>query len=88
MPQRSFPTLDDLINYINRPAGPQSDAARLLAAAIRLLGDRGVDPHLLMGVLLEGAVETLANHLPPEQQADAAKALRTLLNDRLAAHGL
>jgi hypothetical protein len=63
-----------------------SDAHEGLKAAIRRVFGRGADPYLLMGVLVEGAVLTLAQHVPPERQEDTAKALVALLVDRLRTH--
>ena len=42
----------------------------------------------VLGVLVEGAVHTLAKHIPPERQAETVAELRQLLAERLKAHGL
>jgi hypothetical protein len=51
-------------------------------------GQVGLDPYRVIGVLVEGAVQTLAQHIPTERQAEAAAALRELLDDRLRAAGV
>jgi hypothetical protein len=53
-----------------------------------LIADRGADPYLLIGVLLDGAVRALAEHVPPERQEKTTEQLRPLLVQRLKKHGL
>jgi hypothetical protein len=59
-----------------------------VAELAKLTGDRGADPYLLIGVLLESAVHTLAEHIPPERQGQTTEQLGRLLVERLRAHGL
>ena len=40
-----------------------------------------------MGVLVEGAVQTIVRHIPPERRAEAAATLIELLHKRLEAAG-
>jgi hypothetical protein len=53
-----------------------------------MVGDGGADPYRLIGVLLEGAVHTLAKHIPLERQRETTEQLGRLLVERLRAHGL
>jgi len=88
MPERRFRTLERLIQQANRTSSCKPASAQMLAQMIRLITDDGVDPYLILGVLVEGAVHTLATHIPPERQAETIAELRQLLADRLKAHGL
>ena len=83
-----FPAIDDLIRQAERAASATPDQIRLVAELVRLIGDQGADPYLLIGVLLESAVHTLAKHIPPERQADTTEQLGRLLVERLRAHRL
>ncbi len=60
----------------------------MLAEVIRVITADGSDPYLVIGVLLEGAVHTIARHIPPERQAETVVELHQLLAERLKAHGL
>lgn len=46
-----------------------------MAELVSLIGERGADPYLLIGVLLEGAVRTLAKHIPLERQGQTTSSL-------------
>jgi hypothetical protein len=82
MRHHSFPAIDDLIQQAERAAAATPDQVRLVVELVRLIDERGVDPYLLIGTLLEGAVHTLANHIPPERQRETAEQLRRLLVER------
>ena len=88
MPRKSFPVLDDLVRRVEKAAASRPDPVQLVATVIRLIGNRGADPYLLIGVLMEGAVNTLVKHVPAERQIDTARALAKILTDRLKAYGL
>ena len=88
MPDQTFPAIDELIRQAERAAAVCPDQLRLVAELVKLIGDGGADPYLLIGVLLEGAVHTLAKHIPPERQGETMEQLGRLLVDRLRAHGL
>ena len=60
----------------------------MLAEVIRLVTEDGADPYLVIGVLIEGAVHTVARHVPAERQAETTEQLAQLLVERLKAHGL
>jgi hypothetical protein len=84
----SFSAIDDLIRQAEQAAAAKPNQVRLVAELIRQVGGRGADPYLLIGVLVDGAVDTLAKHIPPERQAESTEQLRPLLVERLKARGL
>ena len=88
MQHRAFQAVDDLIRQAEEAAAAKPDQVRLVAELIKLIGDGGADPYLLIGVLLEGAVHTLDNHIPPERQRQTTEQLGRILAERLKAHGL
>ena len=88
MTNRQFHTLERLIQQANQTASRKPDSLQMLAQMIRLVTQDGSDPYLVVGVLVEGAVHTVARHVPPERQADTVAELTQLLAERLKAHGL
>jgi hypothetical protein len=88
MPDRSFPVVDALIRHVQRVAANRPDPMHILAQTISLTGEIGADPYAVLGVLVEGAVLTVARHIPAEQQTDMASMLVQLLEERLKAHGI
>jgi hypothetical protein len=88
MPHPSFPVIEALIRQVERAAAAEPDRVRLVAELVRLIGERGADPCLLIGALIEGAVHTLATHVPQERQRQVTEELGLLLIDRLKARGL
>ena len=71
-----------------RPRHGSRNSVQMLAEVIRLVTDDGADPYLVLGVLVEGAVHTLAKHIPRERQPETTEQLGQLLVERLKAHGL
>ena len=53
-----------------------------------MTGAIGMDPYAVLGILLEGAVQTVVKQIPAERQAEAAATLVELLIERLAASGI
>jgi hypothetical protein len=88
MPEQRYRTLDRLIRQANQASSRKPDPIELLAMMIRLVTADGADPYLVVGVLVEGAVHTLAQHVPASRQAEAREELKRLLEERLAAHRL
>jgi hypothetical protein len=88
MPDRSFPAVQALVRRVQRGAANRPDPAHILAQTISMTGTIGMDPHVVLGILVEGAVQTLIRQIPAERQADAAATLIELLEERLKAHGL
>ena len=81
----SFSAIDDLIRQAEKAAAARPNQVRLVAELIRLVGDRGVDPYLLIGALVDGAVDTIAKHIPPERRVETTERLGRLLVERLKA---
>ena len=88
MPDRSFPAVDNLIRRAQRAAAGRSDPARILAQTISMACPGGADPYAVLGVLVEGTVQTLVEHIPKERQAEITATLKLLLEERLAACGI
>jgi hypothetical protein len=88
MPDRPYPAINALIRRVKRIAAERPDPTHILAETITLIGASDADPYAILGVLVEGAVHTVARHIPAERQADAASTLLELLKERLDAHGL
>jgi hypothetical protein len=88
MPDRSFPAVQALVRRVQRVAANRPDPAHILAQTISMTGTIGMDPYAVLGVLVEGAVQTLIQHIPAERQADAAAMLVELLEERFKANGL
>ncbi|MSP02842.1 MAG: hypothetical protein EXR07_17615 [Acetobacteraceae bacterium] len=60
----------------------------ILAQTIGMTGAIGADPYAVLGVLVEGAVETIVQQIPAEHRAEAAATLVRLLKERLNARGV
>jgi hypothetical protein len=88
MPEHRFRSLDRLIRQANQTSSRKPGSVEMLARVIQLVTADGADPYLVIGVLVEGAVHTLAEYIPPERQADATEELGRLLVERLKARGL
>jgi hypothetical protein len=48
----------------------------------------GADPYAVLGLLIEGTVQTLVEHIPKERRAEIAVTLKQLLEQRLRASGI
>ena len=88
MPDRSYPAVDHLIRRAQRAAAGRPDAARILAQTICMACPGGAEPYAVLGVLIEGTVQTLVEHIPKERQAEIAAMLKQLLDRRLMASGI
>ena len=88
MPDQRFRALERLIQEANRASSRKPGSIEMLARMIRLVTDDGADPYLVIGVLLEGSAYALAEHIPPERQAETTEQLTELLMERLKARGL
>jgi hypothetical protein len=88
MPDRPFPAVEALVRRVQRVAANRPDPLHILAQTIGMTGTIGMDPYAVLGVLVEGAVQTLIQHIPAERQADAAAMLVELLEERFEANGL
>jgi hypothetical protein len=81
-------TLERLIQQANQTSSRKPDSVQMLAQVIRMITADGSDPYLVLGVLVEGAAHTIAQHIPAERQAATVAELNQLLAERLKAHGL
>jgi hypothetical protein len=88
MPDRPFPAVEALIRRVQRVAASRPDPMHILAQTISMTGAIGADPYAVLGVLVEGAVQTIIQQIPEEQQAETAAALVRLLKERLNARGV
>jgi lactam utilization protein B len=88
MADRSYPAVDKLIRRAQRAAAGRPDAARILAQTISMACPGGADPYAVLGVLIEGTVQTLVEHIPKERQVEIAATLKQLLDQRLKACGV
>ena len=88
MPDRPFPAVDALIRRVQRVAAGRPDPMHILAQTISLTGAIGAVPYAVLGVLVEGAVLTIVQHIPAEQQREMAVTLVQLLKERLNARGI
>ena len=88
MPDRSFPAVDHLARRAQRIAAGRPDPLRILAKTIAMTGVIGMDPYAVLGTLVEGAVQTIVQQVPPERQAETAATLVHLLKERLAVCGI
>ena len=88
MPDRPFPAVDNLIRRAQRVAAGRPDPAHILAQTIRMACPGGADPYAVLGLLIEGTVQTLVDHIPEERRAEIAAALKQLLKERLEVSGI
>jgi hypothetical protein len=88
MPDRPFPAVEALIRRVQRVAASRPDPMHILAQTISMTGEIGADPYAVLGVLIEGAVQTIVQQIPAEHQAETAATLVRLLKDRLKANGV
>jgi hypothetical protein len=88
MPDRPYRAVDDLIRRVQRVVANRPDPMHILAETISLIGESDVDPYAIVGVLIEGAVHTIARHVPAERQAETAATALRLLEERLGGHGV
>jgi hypothetical protein len=88
MPDRPFPVVDSLIRRAQRVAVGRPDPARILAPTISMACPGGADPYAVLGVLVEGTVQTLVEHIPKQRRAEVAATLKQLLEERMKECGV
>jgi hypothetical protein len=88
MPDRPFPAVEALIRRIQRATASRPDPMHILAQTISMTGAIGADPYAVLGVLVEGAVQTIVQQIPKEHQTETAATLVRLLQERLNAWGI
>ncbi len=79
----TFAAVDGMSDEARQLAGHMPNPLTDLAHRIRSLSASEVDPYLLMGVLLEGMVHTMANRIPADRQPDTVLATLTMLQQRM-----
>jgi hypothetical protein len=65
-----------------------ADPIQPTSSPIRMACPGGTDPYAVLGLLIEGTVQTLVDHIPEERRAEIAAALKQLLEERLVACGI
>src|ERR1700691_2033060 len=70
MPDRPFPAVEALIRRVQRVAASRPDPMHILAQTIAMTGEIGADPYAVLGVLIEGAVLTILQHIPEEKREE------------------
>src|SRR5580692_3071025 len=75
MPDRPFPAVEALIRRVQRVAASRPDPMYILAQTISMTGAIGADPYAVLGVLVEGAVQTIVQQIPAEHRKEAAETL-------------
>jgi hypothetical protein len=80
--------LAKLIASVTQTAAGELNPVTVLANIIRTIAASDADPYLVIGVLLEGSVHTLASSIPCERQKDTAAALLQLITSRIRASGM
>jgi hypothetical protein len=65
MPDRPYPAVEALIRRVQRAAASRPDPLHILATTIGMTGTIGMDPYAVLGVLIEGAVQTLLQQISP-----------------------
>jgi hypothetical protein len=88
MTDRPFPAVEALIRRVQRIAASRPDPMHILAQTISMTGAIGADPYAVLGVLIEGAVQTVVEQIPAEHQQETAATLVRLLTERLIARGI
>jgi len=88
MPDRPFPAVEALIRRVQRVAASRPDPLHILAQTIGMTGAIGADPYAVLGVLIEGVVETIVQQIPAERRAETAATLVRLPRERLDARGI
>ena len=81
--QPSDPPIARLLRQHALRIAHSADPVDALAGVIDLVIDSDADPYHLIGVLAEGAVQTLTHRIPSERRRVTAMALVQLMLDRL-----
>jgi hypothetical protein len=81
--QPSDPSVARLLRQHAIRIAHSADPVDALAGVIDLVIDSDADPYHLIGVLAEGAIQTLTHRISSERRRDTAMALVQLMLDRL-----
>lgn len=85
---RTFAAVTELIEQVERAAAHDVGLSERLIADIKLAIQGETDPSLLMGILLEGIVQTVLERLAVAERRDTIVALCSLLCDRINQRGV
>jgi hypothetical protein len=85
---RTFPAVETLVRRVQCFATNRPDPWYILAQTFGMAGTIGMDRDVVLGILVEGAVQTLIQHIPEERQAEAAETLLELRREQLKSHPL
>jgi hypothetical protein len=77
-------TVSELSDQAQQAADQTANPLPAVVAAIKTAMQSGTDPYLLVGVLLEGIVQTLTSAIPPERRPATELATLTMLQQRLS----
>jgi hypothetical protein len=77
-------TVDELSDQAQQAADQTASPLADVIAATKTAMRGGVDPYLLVGVLLEAIVQILTTDVPPERRPATELATLTILQQRLA----
>ncbi len=86
-PRRRSKTVAALIKAAQQAAASEPDLVATVIALIKRAVERGADPYLLAGALVEGVAHTVAARVPAERQGETAVEAVRMLRDRLRVHG-
>lgn len=76
-----------LSEQAERAAAQAPDLLAELSSAIKSALASEADPYVMLGVLLEGATQTLLQRIPRERQLGTLTAALVMFSERLAARG-
>jgi len=88
MPDRPFPAVEALIRRVRRVVASRPGPMHILARTIGMTSAIGADPYAVLGVSIQGAVQTVVQQVPAEQQSGTAATLVRLPRERPTAHGV
>ena len=87
-PPRTFAAVADLAELATQAALTADCPLRALSVALNATMQSDVDPYVLLGVLVEAIVQTMAGNIPPERHAGAVMATALLLRERFRDCGI
>jgi hypothetical protein len=83
MPPEHQMELDKLIQVAEQAAEYEINPVVALVEVIKAVSAGNADPYLVMGVLVEGTVQTLRGRVPHDRRSDTAMAALKLMADRM-----
>jgi hypothetical protein len=80
---RRFATVTEISLLADQAAATVADPAAILTEVIRAVVASEADPYVLLGVLAEGTVWTLAERFPDERRAVALQGFLQIIGSRI-----